>query len=112
MFEHRSSPVLSRSDFLKRQFRFILVALTFVVVSLAVGIWGYMTLADLSLVDAFLNAAMILGGMGPVDVLTDPEAKIFAACYAIYSGFALLSSVAVILTPLMHRMMHILHLEL
>ena len=112
MFEHRSSPVLSRSDFLKRQLRFIVVALTFVTVSLAVGVWGYMALADLSLVDAFLNAAMILGGMGPVDVLSNTEAKVFAACYAIYSGIALLSSVAVILTPLMHRMMHKLHLEL
>lgn len=82
-----------------------------VLVSLAVGVWGYMIFADLTFIDAFLNASMILGGMGPVDVLTNSGAKYFASIYALYSGIALLSTVAVILAPVFHRLQHALHLE-
>ena len=111
MFEHRSHPLLSRRKFLLRQLRFVVVALAIVSVSLVVGIWGYMWFADLVFTDAFLNASMILGGMGPVDQLVRPSAKYFASFYALYSGIALLSTVAVIMAPLLHRLQHALHLE-
>lgn len=111
MFEHRSLPLLSRRKFLLRQVRFVAVAMAIVLISLLVGIWGYMAFAELGFTDAFLNASMILGGMGPVDQLTRPSAKYFASIYALYSGIALLSTVAVILAPLLHRLQHALHLE-
>ena len=111
MFEHRTVPLLSRRRFLLRQMRYLLIATAFVVLSLAVGIWGYMFFAHQSLVDAFLNASMILGGMGPIGDLPTDAAKVFAAFYALYSGIALLGTVAVILAPLLHRLLHALHLE-
>ena len=111
MFEHRSHPLIGRRHFLFRQLKFLATALIIVACSLAVGVWGYMHFAHQGFTDAFLNASMILGGMGPVDQLTDASAKYFASFYALYSGIALLSTVAVILAPLLHRLQHALHLE-
>ena len=62
-------------------------------------------------VRAFLNASMILGGMGPVDVLPNAASKWFAAFYALYSGVALLTIVAAMLAPTIHRLLHVLHLD-
>ncbi len=109
--EHRKQPLLSKAAFIRRQLRFVLAALVFVAVSLGIGVVGYMHYADLSFVDAFLNASMILGGMGPVGELKNDGAKWFASFYALFSGIALLGTVAVILTPLVHRMLHVLHLD-
>jgi len=111
MYEHRTHPMLSRSRFARRLTKHLGFALLLVVFSLAVGVWGYMGLGGLPFVDAVLNASMILGGMGPVDALTNDAAKWFAALYALYSGITLLSAVAVFLSPLLHRMLHALHLE-
>ncbi len=111
MFEHRTQPLLGPGRFAVRQLRYALIALAIVAVSLAVGVWGYMALGGLRLPDAFLNASMILGGMGPVDALPTDGAKWFASFYALYSGIALLTTVAVLLAPLVHRMLHALHLE-
>lgn len=111
MFEHRSRPLISPRRFAVRQLRFLLVALIFVGISLAMGIWGYMHFAQLSFIDALLNASMILGGMGPVDPLPSDAAKVFASVYALYSDIALLGAIAVILAPVMHRILHALHLE-
>jgi len=63
------------------------------------------------LVDAFLNAAMLMGGMEPTSVLTTPAGKIFAGIYAMYCGFVLIFSVAIFMTPIFHRMLHLFHLE-
>ncbi|HRF81187.1 MAG TPA: hypothetical protein PL070_14005 [Flavobacteriales bacterium] len=109
--EHRRQPLLSKSAFIRRQLRFVLAAVLFVAVSLAIGVAGYMWFARFTFVDAFLNASMILGGMGPIGDLPNDGAKYFAAFYALFSGIALLGTVAVILTPLVHRMLHALHLE-
>jgi hypothetical protein len=111
MFEHRSRPLVPRRVFLLRQLRFLLAAQVIVAISLAVGTWGYMHFARQSAIDAFLNASMILAGMGPVGDLPNDGAKLFASLYALYSGIALLTTVAVILAPLVHRMLHVLHLE-
>jgi hypothetical protein len=109
--EHRRQPLLSRNAFVRRQLRFVLAAMVMVALSLLLGVWGYMRFAHYPLVDAFLNASMILGGMGPVGDLPSDEAKWFASCYALYSGIALLGTVAVILAPVVHRMLHLLHLD-
>ncbi|HRD54120.1 MAG TPA: hypothetical protein PKY96_15895 [Flavobacteriales bacterium] len=111
MFEHRTRPLISRSRFAIRLMRHLSYALLLVAFSLAIGVCGYMGLGGLPFVDAVLNASMILGGMGPVDLLTNDAAKWFASLYALYSGIALLSAVAVFLSPLLHRMLHALHLE-
>ncbi|MBK8497690.1 MAG: hypothetical protein IPL52_02455 [Flavobacteriales bacterium] len=111
MFEHRARPVLSKARFALRLLRHLGWASLLVLFSLALGVWGYMYFAGLSLVDAFLNASMILGGMGPVDPLRNDAAKWFASFYALYSGITLLGAVAVFLAPVMHRMLHVLHLE-
>jgi len=76
-----------------------------------IGVIGYAMLAHLSLVDAFLNAAMIAGGMGPVDVLDNDAAKIFAGLYAIASGIILLAAAGVVIAPIIHRLLHSLHLD-
>lgn len=99
--EHRRQPLLTSKTFFQRQLRFL-------VASLLMGVWGYV---HYSPVDAFLNASMILGGMGPVGELPNEGAKWFASFYALYSGIALLGTVAVILTPVVHRMLHALHLD-
>lgn len=111
MFEHRSTPVISTRRFARRLAIHLLLALLLVSFSLAIGVWGYMRFAGLPFVDAFLNASMILGGMGPVDVLQTDGAKWFASLYALYSGITLLSAVAVFLAPVLHRMLHVLHLD-
>ena len=90
-FEHRRQPLLSRSDFLRRFAYSALLALLLLAVWLLIGMAGYHWLAGLSWVDAFLNASMIVGGMGPVNLLTAPSAKVFAGFYAIFSGVIFLS---------------------
>jgi hypothetical protein len=80
--------------------------------ALAIGAIGYHELNGLSWLDATLNAAMILTGMGPVDRLTTPEAKIFATLYALFGGVFFLSMVAVLLAPVAQHLLHRFHLEL
>jgi hypothetical protein len=111
MLEHQRRPLLSKAAFIRRQLRFLAAASVFVTISLAIGVVGYMQFAHFRFVDAFLNASMILGGMGPLGELPNDGAKWFASFYALYSGIALLGTVAVILTPVVHRMMHALHLD-
>lgn len=79
--------------------------------SLLIGILGYSVLDGLSPVDAFLNAAMILGGMGPVDPLRSDAAKLFAGLYALYSGVVFLLVAGLLFAPVVHRILHSFHLE-
>lgn len=110
MYEHRKQPLLPRREFLRRLAKNAGYGLALIAVSLLGGILGYHVLGDLSWTDSFLNAAMILSGMGPVDVLHSRAAKIFSGCYAIYSGIALISMAAVIFAPVLHRALHRFHL--
>ena len=111
MFEHHTARLLPRAAFLARVGRFAALSGTIVAVSLALGAAGYHTLGGLPWVDALLNAAMILTGMGPVDRMQTTAAKLFAAAYALYSGVVFLGTVAVLLAPIAHRFLHALHLE-
>ena len=110
MYERYDEPLATRQVFWARVLRQVALAAGPLVVSLAIGWIGYLTLASLSPIDAFLNAAMILGGMGPVDPLQNDAAKLFAGAYAIYSGVIFLVVAGLILAPFLHRVMHHLHL--
>ena len=109
--EHRSQPLAPRPKFLRRLAAYSLAAFLLIGLSLLAGVLGYRHLGGLDWVDALLNASMILGGMGPVDVLTTPAAKVFASVYALYSGVALLSTASLLLTPVIHRVLHKMHVE-
>jgi hypothetical protein len=110
-FEHSSRPLLPAKKFYRRVLRNLLIAFLIIGISLAIGISGYMGFADLNFIDALLNASMILGGMGPVDILDNDAAKYFASFYALFSGITFLTTVGVIFAPIIHRAMHRFHLE-
>ena len=111
MFEHKAEPLISRRQFYGRLSRAFGVTLAIVAISVGIGAAGYHYFARLPWIDALLNAAMILTGMGPVDTLKTPAAKLFATFYALYSGVAFLSMMAVLLAPVIHRAMHKFHLD-
>lgn len=112
MFEHRSHRLLSRRDFLRRQAFYAAVSLGIVGGSLLVGMLGYHGFEGMPWIDAFVNAAMLLGGMGPVGELHTYGGKLFAGCYALYCGVVLLLSLGVFFAPVVHRLIHRFHLEL
>jgi hypothetical protein len=86
------------------------LGLALVVGALAIGITGYMSLEGLAFVDAFLNAAMILSGMGPLHNPVSTAGKLFAGFYALFSGFAVLGIAAIVFAPIVHRIFHRLHI--
>ena len=111
MFEHHSAPLLPKSAFYTRLGISFFVGIGLIVISLVIGMIGYHRLEGLPWLDAFTNAAMILSGMGPLTELHTPSAKIFAGCYAIYSGFALITIIGIVLAPVVHRAFHKFHLD-
>jgi hypothetical protein len=111
MYEHRREPLIPRRRFLGRMARHALGALALVVSTLGVGMAGYHWLEGLPWIDAYLNAAMILGGMGPVTELHTTRGKLFAGTYALYAGVVFLVGVGVALAPVVHRAMHRFHLD-
>ena len=111
MYEPRSHPLLSRAKFIRRVGDHALIALLFVAVALGIGVLGYHWLGHLNWIDSLLNASMILGGMGPVDPLQSNAAKVFASCYALFSGLAFIGIAGVMLAPFAHRLLHRFHLE-
>lgn len=96
----------------KRVLKSAFLSFAFITFSLLLGIAGYMYFFHVGWIDALLNASMILTGMGPVDKAVTNDAKIFASFYAIYSGVAFLTSVAVLLGPVVHRFLHRFHLDI
>ena len=100
-----------RADFLRRLAQALVVSLAFLGVALGIGVLGYRGFAGLGWVDAFQNAAMILGGMGPVDMMPGDAAKIFASFYALVGGAVYPTMTAILLYPFLHRMLRALHLE-
>jgi hypothetical protein len=111
MYERHNTPLLSRKQFLRRVVRHGGVSLLVIGSSLGAGTIGYHVLAGLDWVDAFLNASMILTGMGPVDSMTTDPAKLFASVYALYSGIVFLAAVGVLFMPFFHRILHKLHVD-
>jgi hypothetical protein len=111
MYEHRSAPLMPFRAFVWRVASHFLCSTALVAGSLLMGMAGYMSLAHMRAVDAFLNASMILGGMGPVGDLPTSAAKIFAGCYALYAGIIFIVSASILVAPVAHRMLHTFHLE-
>jgi len=109
--EPRNQPLLPRRQFILRLGRWAGVAAGVVIVSLAAGMCGYHFLERLPWIDALLNASMILGGMGPVDPIRTAAGKIFASCYALYSGLAIISVAGLLLAPVVHRFLHKFHVD-
>ncbi|MBS1519136.1 MAG: hypothetical protein JSS91_13705 [Bacteroidetes bacterium] len=103
---------LTRKEFKKRYTRLAAIALTIFIVSISIGILGFHYLVNLDWVDAFLNSSMILGGMGQISELRTDVEKIFAGCYALFSGITFLSSTAIFISPLLHRVLSKYHIDI
>ncbi|HEU4718590.1 MAG TPA: hypothetical protein VFU15_12185 [Bacteroidia bacterium] len=111
MKEKTYLPVLSRKTFYRKLRRNFIYALVMLFISLSIGMGGYHSICNLSWIDSLLNACMILTGMGPVNAMTTSGAKLFASFYALFSGVAFLTTVGMVLAPIIHRMMHFFHME-
>jgi hypothetical protein len=109
--ERKGAPLASRAIFFLRVARNFLATLGIVGFSLGIGTLGYHYFGKVGWIDGFLNAAMILTGMGPVDRMETPDGKLFAAFYALYSGIVFLTMVVVLITPIYHRFIHRFHLD-
>ncbi len=110
-FEHRSEKVASLPHFLLRMGRYIGFSASLILFSIVIGVIGYCNFGKLSILDGFHMSCMILTGMGPVVEMKTESAKIFSSFYALYSGVAFLSITAVFFAPVVHRVLHILHVE-
>jgi hypothetical protein len=111
MFEHRTKPLLPRREYFRRVVRHAALGFSVIIVALGIGMTGYHFFENLPWIDAFVNAAMILSGMGPVATLQTDAGKIFAGCYALFSGLALIAILGIIFAPVVHRALHRFHLE-
>lgn len=111
MYERRHHTPLSRRRFLWRLLRHFAFASLLLVLSLWAGMRGYEHYEHLPWRDAFLNASMLLAGMGPVNNPVTPAGKLFAGCYALYAGLTFLVTATIILAPVIHRMLHLFHCD-
>jgi hypothetical protein len=111
MFEHKSEKLLPWPRFMRRLGLSALLSFAIVSLGLLLGVLGYRYVAKLDWIDALLNAAMILAGMGPVAPMTDTPSKLFATIYALFSGVIFLSGVGIVVSPIFHRLLHRFHLE-
>jgi hypothetical protein len=108
-YEHRLERPLSVAQFTRRMMRHGGYAAFVIGVSLVVGTWGYIGFAHLRPLDAFLNSAMLLGGMGPVGPVEGTAGKLFAAFFALYAGLIFLVVAGILLAPVFHRVLHHFH---
>jgi hypothetical protein len=109
MYESRKQAPIPHASFAKRMALHVLFAIALLLVSLGVGIAGYAYFEGLSLIDGFVNSAMLLGGMGPVNMPVTAGGKLFAGLYALYAGLVFIFSAALIFTPIAHRVLHRFH---
>ncbi|NUO02417.1 MAG: hypothetical protein HUU01_17565 [Saprospiraceae bacterium] len=110
--EHRSQKVVPLPHFFIRLGRYGLFAVLLIAISMGIGVLGYRFIGQINWLDSFYMSSMILTGMGPVAEMTTPGAKLFSSFYALYSGVAFLSITAVFFAPIIHRLLHILQVEL
>jgi hypothetical protein len=109
MYEPKHKPPVSRARFIRRLAAHIAVAFAVLTVSLVGGMIGYVMWEHMSWLDAFLNAAMLLGGMGPVNPPQTHAGKLFAGLYALYAGLVFIVTAALVFTPIIHRLFHHFH---
>jgi len=112
-WEHRTQPLASRRTFARRLASQLLLAAGLVGITLAVGMAGYLLIAGLGWVDAFLESAMFLSGAGPIytERTSTDGLKVFSSLYALFSTLVVVSIVAIVASPVVHRVLHRLHLE-
>ncbi len=108
--KNQNRQILPFNVFLKRVLKYFLFSSMLIAFSLAIGTIGYHYYGEISWIDGFYNASLILTGMGPVNEMHTTAAKLFASFYALFSGIAFLSTVAVIFAPIAHRLLHMLHI--
>ena len=111
MYERRADDLAPRSIFIKRIIGSLGVALGVIAIALTLGIAGYHFIAGFNWIDSFLEASMILGGMGPVNELHNDVSKIFASVYALFSGLIVIALMGIMLSPVAHRVMHKFHVD-
>ncbi|MDB5207424.1 MAG: hypothetical protein JWR72_2499 [Flavisolibacter sp.] len=111
MYEHKKQPLASLSLFYTRVLKNLLLAGSILALCLLIGLIGFHQLAKATWIDAFHNASMLLSGMGPVLFPESTGGKIFSSCYALFSGVVFITNIGVILAPLIHRIIHRLHLD-
>jgi hypothetical protein len=109
MYESHHQPLAPHTQFLLRLLGHGAVAFGLLVLSLGAGMFGYVAFEHLSWTDAFLNTAMLLGGMGPVNPPQTEAGKLFAGLYALYAGLVFIVTAALVLTPVLHRVLHRFH---
>ena len=109
MYESRLAEPIAHAHFLRRLAGHIAAAASLITLSLFLGMAGYRWLEELTWQDAFLNAAMLLAGEGPITPLHTPGGKLFAGFYALYCGLVFLGVVALVLAPIGHRILHKFH---
>jgi len=109
LYEPRHVPPLSRAKFARRLANHFAVASGFVAFSLLIGMVGYHHYEHLGWLDSFLNASMLLGGMGPLESPQSSGGKLFAGCYALYAGLVFLVAAAILMAPALHRLLHKFH---
>ena len=109
MYEAKARAPISHGHFVRRVALHGVIAVALLLLSLAIGMAGYMYFEHLAWRDAFLNAAMLMGGMGPVDAPKTDGGKVFAGLYALYAGLVFLVTVGLVFTPVVHRLMHKFH---
>lgn len=111
MYENRHKPLAPLPVFRRRMLRHASFAFALLLLSTFIGMWGYEHFEHLPWRDAFLNTAMLLGGMGPVDPLRTPGGKLFAGFFALYAGVVFLFSAGLLIAPIAHRILHKFHWE-
>jgi hypothetical protein len=111
MFERKTDKLLPWPRFVRRMVFSFLLMVSIVATALTIGVLGYHFIVRLAWIDALLNAAMILTGMGPVATMDDTPSKLFASAYALFSGVIFLSAVGIVLSPIFHRVLHKFHLD-
>jgi hypothetical protein len=111
VYERRSDKVASRMVYLKRLLGSLTMAVAVIFVALLIGIAGYHFIAGFNWIDSLLEASMILGGMGPVNQLSNDTAKVFASIYALFSGLVVLALMGIMLAPVVHRVLHKFHVD-
>lgn len=109
MYESKRHPPIPKAHFIRRLLFHFLVAASVLSASLFAGMAGYAYFENLAWRDAFINSAMLLGGMGPVNAPQSDGGKIFAGIYALYAGLIFLVVLAIIFTPVIHRVLHTFH---
>ena len=110
-YERKHQKVAPLSVFAQRMVGATGIAVGVMLAVLLVGIAGYHWLAGLDWVDSLLEASMILGGMGPINPITTTAAKLFASAYALFSGLVFIGIMGILLTPVIHRVIHKFHVE-